>query len=70
MTPKEKAIYLCDLFEPESLGQMIEAKSCAKKTCIEILNANITWHEESIPYKYWKEVLQEIDNAYKPLYKQ
>ena len=40
-----------------------EAKYFAIMAIDEILEANHTWHEDSIPHKYWQMVKKEIINS-------
>jgi len=72
MDAKKKAIDLLYKFIPnsktyyEGLGweeHIIDtAKQCALIAVDEIQDANHTWHEDSIPYKYWEMVRMEIIN--------
>jgi hypothetical protein len=71
MTIKDKAInlfnkhYLLILEIDNDLSQEIIISILAKKhallTVDEILQANHIWYKDSIPYKYWQEVKQEIE---------
>ena len=38
-----------------------DAIKCSLAAVDEILNANQIWYEDSIPYKYWNEVKNEIN---------
>ena len=67
MTPKEKAEELVYKFaHAKSQYGFINTnkhrtKECAIISVDEILQANKVWYENSIPYKYWQEVKQEIE---------
>ena len=71
MTPKEKAKELIEKFsfsnrynlEKDGYFYNIYAAKESARICVdEILNANHVWYKESIPYNYWMEVKQEIEN--------
>ena len=55
MTPKEKAMYLCERFP----YRMDESKEYALFVVEEILNAHLFDLDEK---QYWKQVKQEIEN--------
>ena len=72
-TPKEKAkelvckMYGCeintDFFDIYIINQdgYFIAKDSSLIAVDEILKANAIWYEDSIPYKYWQKVKQEIE---------
>ena len=66
MTPKEKAKELyCKYTDALNIRDLQItanpfAKQCALICCNEVLQANHIWYKNSIPYKYWFEVKQEI----------
>lgn len=62
MEAKEKAKELVDKFTMDNTRQgERNAIKCALIAVDEILNANQIWYEDSIPYKYWNEVKNEIN---------
>ena len=60
--PKEKAKELVEKMFSLSTTNAFPAKQCAIIVVDEIIQSNHIWHEDSIPYKYWKQVKQEIQN--------
>jgi hypothetical protein len=73
MEAKEKAKELVDKFKSfvdftnDDFDTCIiattkNAKQCALIAVDEIMKSNVVWYEDSIPYKYWNEVKQEINN--------
>ena len=68
ISAKEKAIELYNKYEKETRIFKIngfeydknKSKNCALIAVDEILQANHIWYKNSIPYKYWFEVKQEI----------
>ena len=60
--PKEKAKELVEKMFRLSTTNAFPAKQCAIIAVDEIMKANVIWQEESIPYKYWQKVKQEIQN--------
>jgi hypothetical protein len=68
MTPKEKAEELfnnfynhcfnAEAFFDDNQKSTVE---CALFCVDEILKANHIWYEDSIPYKYWQEVKNELN---------
>lgn len=75
MTAKEKANELVEKFYQYGYPVQVDrtlnfeadyenAKQCALIAVHEIIEANHTWHEDSIPYKYWENVRKEIVKLY------
>ena len=68
ISAKEKAIELFNKYEKETRIFKIngfeydinKSKNCALIAVDEILQANHIWYKNSIPYKYWNEVKNEI----------
>ena len=66
--PTETAIELIKQFENVPMLQEYGgmdiglAKECAIIAIDQIYKSNVTWHENSIPYFFWKQVAKEIMN--------